>query len=158
MHSRDATVLIDLLWFNVVHHSSLFQYLFLIYHGPYYWYVNTVSEMQETFFCCKIASLLSIKICVYLIDNSNIETWSSRVKMNVGEDEKQLIKFAWLNYDWWTHAYCIKTIAPRAPGYIICWLKVNYPRHFVADYPQRTFSLRWCLLISASSKSNCISG
>jgi len=24
--SRDATVLIDLLWFNVVHYSSLFQY------------------------------------------------------------------------------------------------------------------------------------
>jgi len=28
MHSRDATVLIDLLWFNVVHYSSLFQYFF----------------------------------------------------------------------------------------------------------------------------------
>jgi len=28
MHSRDATVLIDLLWFNVVHNSSLFQYFF----------------------------------------------------------------------------------------------------------------------------------
>jgi len=26
--SRDATVLIDLLWFNVVHYSSLFQYFF----------------------------------------------------------------------------------------------------------------------------------
>jgi len=28
MHSRDATVLIDLLWFNAVHYSSLFQYFF----------------------------------------------------------------------------------------------------------------------------------
>jgi len=28
MHSRDATVLIDLLWYNVVHYSSLFQYFF----------------------------------------------------------------------------------------------------------------------------------
>jgi len=28
MHSRDAAVLIDLLWFNVVHYSSLFQYFF----------------------------------------------------------------------------------------------------------------------------------
>jgi len=28
MHSRDTTVLIDLLWFNFVHYSSLFQYFF----------------------------------------------------------------------------------------------------------------------------------
>jgi len=37
MHSRDTTVLIDLhvLWFNVVHFSSLFQYFFLIYYSPY---------------------------------------------------------------------------------------------------------------------------
>jgi len=35
MHSRDATVLIDLLWFNVVHYSSLFQYFFSIYYSPY---------------------------------------------------------------------------------------------------------------------------
>jgi len=28
MHGKDATVLIDLLWFNVVHYSSLFQYFF----------------------------------------------------------------------------------------------------------------------------------
>jgi len=28
MHSRDVTVLIDLLWFNVMHYSSLFQYFF----------------------------------------------------------------------------------------------------------------------------------
>jgi len=31
MHSRDTTVLIHLLWFNVVHYSSLFQYFFSIY-------------------------------------------------------------------------------------------------------------------------------
>jgi len=30
--NKDTTVLIDLLWFNVVH---LFQYFFLIYYGPY---------------------------------------------------------------------------------------------------------------------------
>jgi len=35
MHSRDTAVLIDLLWFNVVHYSSLFQYCFSIYYGPY---------------------------------------------------------------------------------------------------------------------------
>jgi len=35
MHSRDATVLIDLLWLNVVNYSSLFQYFFSIYYGPY---------------------------------------------------------------------------------------------------------------------------
>jgi len=35
MHSRDATVLIDLLWFNVAHYSSLSQYFFSIYYGPY---------------------------------------------------------------------------------------------------------------------------
>jgi len=28
MHSRDATFLIDFLWFNVVHYSSLFQHFF----------------------------------------------------------------------------------------------------------------------------------
>jgi len=28
MHSRDAKILIDLLWFNVVYYSSLFQYFF----------------------------------------------------------------------------------------------------------------------------------
>jgi len=30
MHSRDATVLIDLLWFNVMHYSTLFQYFFMV--------------------------------------------------------------------------------------------------------------------------------
>jgi len=35
MHSGDTTVLIDLLWFNVVHYSSLFQYFFSIYYDPY---------------------------------------------------------------------------------------------------------------------------
>jgi len=29
MHSRDITILIVLLWFSIVHHSSLFQYFFL---------------------------------------------------------------------------------------------------------------------------------
>jgi len=35
MHSRDATVLIDLLWFNVVHFFSLFQYFFPIYYASW---------------------------------------------------------------------------------------------------------------------------
>jgi len=35
IHSRDTTVLIDLLWFNVMYYSSLFQYFFSIYYGPY---------------------------------------------------------------------------------------------------------------------------
>jgi len=33
MHSRDATVLIDLLWFNVVHYSNLFL---IYYENSYY--------------------------------------------------------------------------------------------------------------------------
>jgi len=41
MHSRDATVLIDLLWFNVVHYSSLFQYFF-----PIYYMVPTLVEIS----------------------------------------------------------------------------------------------------------------
>jgi len=32
IHSSDT---IDLLWFNVMHYSSLFQYFFSIYYGPY---------------------------------------------------------------------------------------------------------------------------
>jgi len=28
MHSRDTTILIDLLWFNVMHYSRLFKYVF----------------------------------------------------------------------------------------------------------------------------------
>jgi len=35
MHSRDTTVLIDLLWFYVMQYSSLFRYFFPIYYGPY---------------------------------------------------------------------------------------------------------------------------
>jgi len=34
MHSRDATILIVLLWFNVVHYSSLFQYFYVLYMVP----------------------------------------------------------------------------------------------------------------------------
>ena len=41
-----------------------------------------------------IASFLSIKIHVHMIDNSNSENRGSGVKMDVGGDEKQLIKFA----------------------------------------------------------------
>jgi len=36
MHSRDITILIALLWFSIVHYSSLFQYFFLsIHYCPY---------------------------------------------------------------------------------------------------------------------------
>jgi len=35
MYSRDTTAFVDLLWFNVVHCSSLFQYFFSIYYDPY---------------------------------------------------------------------------------------------------------------------------
>ena len=35
-HSSDITILIVLLWFSVLHYSSLFQYIFLsIYYRPY---------------------------------------------------------------------------------------------------------------------------
>jgi len=53
-----------------------------------------------------------------MIDYSNNETWGSRVKKDVGGDEKHSVKFFWPNYDWWTHIYCIKTVAPHAPSYI----------------------------------------
>ena len=35
-------------------------------------------------------------MCGQMIDDSNNETWGSRVKKNVGKDEKQLIKFSWM--------------------------------------------------------------
>ena len=41
-----------------------------------------------------IASLLSIKIHVHVIDNSNNEIRGGGVKWDAGGDEKQLIKFA----------------------------------------------------------------
>ena len=44
-----------------------------------------------------IASLLSIKIRVHVIDNSNNEIRGSGIKRDAGGDEKQLIKFAWPN-------------------------------------------------------------
>ena len=42
-----------------------------------------------------IASLLSIKIHVHLIDNNNNKIRGGRAKRDAGGDEKQLIKFAW---------------------------------------------------------------
>ena len=42
-----------------------------------------------------IASLLSIKICVHVINNSNSDIRGGGVRRGVGRDEKQLIKFAW---------------------------------------------------------------
>ena len=42
-----------------------------------------------------IASLLSIKIRVHVVDNRNNEIRGSGVKGGAGRDEKQLIKFAW---------------------------------------------------------------
>jgi len=42
-----ATVLIDLLWFNVVHYSSLFQYFFSIYYGPYTLVENSYYEQYQ---------------------------------------------------------------------------------------------------------------
>jgi len=44
-----------------------------------------------------ISSLLSIEIRVHVINNGNNEIRGSRVKRDAGGDEKQLIKFAWLN-------------------------------------------------------------
>jgi len=42
-----------------------------------------------------VSSLLSIKIRVQVIDNSNNEIRGGGVEMDAGGDEKQLIKFAW---------------------------------------------------------------
>ena len=39
--------------------------------------------------------LLSIKLCVHMIDNSNNEIRGSGIKRDAGGDEKQLIKLAW---------------------------------------------------------------
>jgi len=35
IHSRDITISIVSLWFNIVNYSSLFQYFLSIYHDPY---------------------------------------------------------------------------------------------------------------------------
>jgi len=45
MHSRDITILIVSLWFNIVHCSSLFQYFLSIYYSPY---------SSWKFVCCNI--------------------------------------------------------------------------------------------------------
>jgi len=77
MVGMHATVLIDLLWFNVVHHSSLFQYFFSTYYVPSWFLVcNCLLTFLETV----------------------------------------------IMHDWWTHAYCIKTMVPLAPVIsIIVW-------------------------------------
>jgi len=45
-----------------------------------------------------ISSLLSIETRVHGIDTGNNEIRVGKVERNVGVDENQLIKFAWLNY------------------------------------------------------------
>ena len=42
-----------------------------------------------------ISSLLSIKIRVHVIDNSNNEIGGGGVERDAGRDEKQLINFGW---------------------------------------------------------------
>ena len=42
-----------------------------------------------------IASFLSIKISVHIIDNNKNESRGGGVQRDVGGDEKQLIKFVW---------------------------------------------------------------
>ena len=42
-----------------------------------------------------IFGLLSIEICVHVIDNGNNEVRGGGVERDAGGDEKQLIKFAW---------------------------------------------------------------
>ena len=44
--------------------------------NSYYRYFDTISEVQEMH-AVLIASLLSIKMCVYMIDSSNNKTWGS---------------------------------------------------------------------------------
>ena len=39
--------------------------------------------------------IVSIKISVHVVDNSNTEIRDGGVKRDAGGDEKQLIKFAW---------------------------------------------------------------
>jgi len=64
MHSRDTTVLIDLLWFNVVHYSSWFQYLFSIYY-----IVPTPVENSYLFsvlvYCDLISCTTPLRYCPY---------------------------------------------------------------------------------------------
>jgi len=55
MHSRDTTVLIDFLWLNVVHYSSLFQYFFQSIVVP---------DLVEKFL---IFSALVLYKCVYIV-------------------------------------------------------------------------------------------
>ena len=61
--------------------------------------------------CCKmIASLLSIKIRVHMIDNSNDEIRGGGVKRDACGDEKQLIKFTWPYYILVMFNDCIEVI------------------------------------------------
>ena len=53
-----------------------------------------------------MTSLLSIKISVHVIDNSNDEIRGYRVKRDVGRDEEQLIKFAWPNKNFKVEVQC----------------------------------------------------
>jgi len=76
MHNRDITVLIDLPWFNVVHYSTLFQYFFSIYYGPYsswkflvYLFVKKTITMVMIVFCWEalLAGFCSLP-CVHSVE------------------------------------------------------------------------------------------
>ena len=60
-----------------------------------------------------IASLLSIKISVHVIDNSNNELRDGGVKRDAGGDEKQLIMFSWPYYAHMKVGFHIKYLARR---------------------------------------------
>ena len=71
MHSRHITLLIVLLWYNIVHYSSLFQYFLSMCYGPY-------SSWKFQFFlftCCKNeVGIYAIKVVKL---EMNDDSWES---------------------------------------------------------------------------------
>jgi len=99
-HSRDTTVLIDLLWFNVVYYSSLFQYFFSIYYGPYsswkfliflaYLYLKTFSEgtQQKILqgFNWTHFSWNYIILCDLIVTSNMLTSASKKINRNADHD------------------------------------------------------------------------
>jgi len=69
MHSRDTTVLIDLLWFNVVYYSSLFQYFLQSTMAP------TLVENSWFFNALVLETLFMIMIEIQYSDTALYYYW-----------------------------------------------------------------------------------
>ena len=91
-----------------------------------------------------IASLLSIKIHVHVIDNGNNEIRGGGVKRDVGRDEKQLIKFAWPYVEEWLNH-----------GFNENWDKKIWPmKRFVATHFKSETPIQDIILSQDNSAEN----